>query len=49
MKEFLADPENNKLYRQSVKNIEKAFQQLIAIRQELIDLYPEVKKSLEKR
>lgn len=48
MKEFFADPENKQLYRQSVKNIEGAFHQLNDIRQKLIDLHPEVKKSLSK-
>lgn len=48
-KEFFADSDNNRLYRQTIKNAEKAFGQLIAIRQQLLEMFPEVKKSLEHR
>lgn len=44
MKQFLADPVNNKLYKACVKNIEKSFQMLCHTREELVDMYPEFQK-----
>lgn len=47
MKDFLASPENARLYRQCVRNVERAFEQLAMIRAELVRKYPEMKKSLD--
>lgn len=49
MKDFLKDAGNGHLYWQCTRNIARASKQLTAIRRQLIDLFPEVKKSLEKR
>lgn len=47
MKDFLASPENARIYKHCVRNVEKAFEQLAAIREDLIHKYPEMKKSLD--
>ncbi|OQR68468.1 protein AATF-like [Tropilaelaps mercedesae] len=48
MKEFFTDPKNRRLYIEGLKKIDKTFKQLAEIQQQLVNMHPDVKKSIEK-